>query len=309
VAIYFDAFPDYYRGKANIDHLVFRTILDPSALIIALENGEVDFVDTPIISARKSLMENPKVFYDESIQACYYLIAFNNQKGHFTDKKVREAVSYAIDRNILIQGALEGVGKPVYQAMVPICFSYDADFKAHPYDLEKAKELMTESSYPDGFTVSMPTMPGGTYGTPTEILQSMLAEIGINIEVDFQERGTWMSEVLTNNNYEITFWAVPITVNDPDLADYATFHSKNINGGGNFTNTLNTEIDKLLEEGRLETDPGKRNAIYDRIAEIVRDESYLIPLYTGTRRIATQKGLKNVKADPVLKYYVYEWSW
>lgn len=307
--IQFEAFSDYYRGEAPIKNLTMRVITDSSAIIIALENGEVDFVDTPIISARQSLIDNSELRYSESNQACYYLLAFNNQEGHFTDEKVREAVSYAVDRETLIAGALDGNGEPVTSAMVPTCFCYDENFEYHEYDVEKAKELMAESSYPDGFTVSIPTMQGGTYGTPTEILQNMLSEIGIQLEIDYMERGTWMSEVLTNNNYEITFWAVPITVNDPDLACYTTFCSSYINGSGNFCNVVDEELDRLLEEGREEADQEKRTEIYDQVCEIVRDNSYLVPLYTGTRRIACNKNLKGVNADPVLKYYVYEWYW
>lgn len=309
VELNFEAFPEYYRGEAPIKNLIMRTITDTSALIIALENKEIDFIDTPIMSARQSLMDNPNIRYNECKQACYYLIAFNTQIGHFSNKLVREAVSYAVDRDILIAGALDGVGSAVKQAMVPICFAYDPNFTAHEYDVEKAKALMAEAGYADGFTVKIPTMPGGTYGSPTEILQSMLGEIGINLEIEYLERGTWMSEVLTNNNYEITFWAVPITVNDPDLACYTTFHSSCINGSGNFTNTVNEEIDKLLEEGRKEPDTEKRKEIYTKITEIVRDESYMVPLYTGTRRIAHDIHLQGVNADPVLKYYVYEWYW
>lgn len=307
--INFEAFPDYFRGEAPIKNLTMKTITDTSALIIALESGDIDFIDTPIASARQSLIDNPDLRYDECNQACYYLIAFNTQEGHFANELVREAVSYAVDRETLILGALDGIGEPVTSAMVPICSCYDPDFPANEYNVEKAKELMAEAGYADGFTVSVPTMPGGTYGTPTEILQSMLGEIGINIEIDYQERGTWMSEVLTNNNYEMTFWAVPITVNDPDLACYTTFHSDYINGSGNFCNIVDPDLDALLEQGRSETDESKRNEIYDQVCEIVRDNSYLIPLYTGTRRIACDDNLKGVNADPVLKYYVYEWYW
>ncbi len=309
VELQFEAFSDYFRGEAPIKNLTMRTITDTSALIIALENGEVDFVDTPIVSARQSLMDNPNLRYDECEQACYYLIAFNNQEGYFTNEKVREAVSYAVDRETLIVGALDGNGSAVTSAMVPTCFCYDTEFEAHEYNVEKAKELMAEAGYPDGFTVSIPTMSGGTYGTPTEILQGMLGEIGINLEIEYMERGTWMSEVLTNNNYEITFWAVPITVNDPDLACYTTFHSDYINGSGNFCNVVDEELDTLLEQGRGEMDETARAEIYNQVCEIVRDNSYLIPLYTGTRRIAHNVNLQGVNADPVLKYYVWEWYW
>lgn len=83
------AFPDYFRGEASIDKLTFRTISDSQALVIALQNGEIDFLDTPIITARQTLIDDHNIRYDQTNQAAYYLIAFNNKKGHFTNKLLR----------------------------------------------------------------------------------------------------------------------------------------------------------------------------------------------------------------------------
>lgn len=307
--IVLESFPEYFRGEAPIKNLTFRIITDPSTAVVALEKGETDVMDTPPKTARQSLIDNPDLEYYESDQACYYLISFNNEKGIFSDKRLREAVSYAVDRESIVIGALEGVGTTVEAAMVPLVDEYPQDFKANEFNIEKAKELMNEAGYPDGFTVKMKTIDSPTYIKPTEMIQAQLSEIGITVEIEIMERGSWFAEVLTDNNYEITFWAIPITVMDPDFADYSAFHSSMINGSGNFSRVNIPELDVLLERGRASQSKEERKEIYAEVAEIIKDESVIIPLFTGKRCIAANKDLKGLVASPVLKYYVYDYSW
>ena len=289
--------------------MVMKIITDATTAVVALEKGETDIMDTPPKTARQSLIDNKDIGYYEADQACYYLIAFNNKKGRFSDKRLREAVSYAVDRDEIILGACEGIGRPVEAAMVPSCAEYPEDFKANPYDPEKAKALLAEAGYPDGLTVKMKTIESKTYSKPTEIIQEQLRKIGINVEIEIMERGAWFADVLASGNYEMTFWAIPITVIDPDFATYSAFHSSMAGGSGNFTEVAIPKLDKLLEAGRVSQSAEERKTIYRDVCQIIKDESVLIPLFTGRRCIAANKGLQNVKADPVLKYYVYEYSW
>ncbi|MEL7647953.1 MAG: ABC transporter substrate-binding protein [Sedimentibacter sp.] len=307
--IVLESFQDYFRGEAAIKNLTFKVISDSNTAVVALEKGETDIMDTPPKSARQSLIDNKDLEYYEADQACYYLISFNNEKGIFSDKKLREAVNYAMDRESIIIGALEGVGTPVEAAMVPLVDEYPKDFKANEFNVEKAKQLMAEAGYANGFTVKMKTIDSPTYIKPTEMIQAQLAEIGITVEIEVMERGSWMADVLTNNNYEITFWAIPITVMDPDFATYSAFHSSMINGGGNFARVNIPQLDTLLEKGRASQSKEERAQIYADVCQIIKDESVIVPLFTGRRCIAANKDLTGVVAIPNLKYYVYDWSW
>ncbi len=307
--IIFESFPDYFRGQAAIKNLSFRIITDASTGVVALENGETDIMDTPPKSERKNLIENKDLTYYEADQACYYLIAFNNKEGIFSNKKVREAVSYAVDRESIILGAIEGVGIPVEAAMVPVVPQYPEGFKANPYDPEKAKALLAEAGYADGFTVKMKTIQSPTYTKPTEVIQEQLRNIGITVEIEIMERGAYLADVTTDANYDITFWAIPITVLDADFAAYSAFHSSMTGGAGNFTEVNIPELDKLLEQGRVSQSEEERKEIYLKVAEIVKEESVLVPLFTGKRCIAANKDLKGVQASPVLKYYIFDYAW
>lgn len=307
--IVFESFADYYRGEAPIKNITYKIIGDASTALVALEKGDVDILDNPSQTDRKNILENENLSFYECDAAAYVLIAFNNEEGRFTNKKLREAVSYAVDREAIIIGAKEGVASPVEAAMVPMCEEYPEGFKANPYDPEKAKELLTEAGYPDGLKVKMKTIDSVVYTKPTEVIQEQLRQIGIDVEIEIMERGAWNNDILANTDYEMTLWAVPITVIDADFATYSQFHSSMRGGNGNFTNCNIPELDKLLEEGRVCQPGDERKEIYRQVCQIIKDESVLVPLFAAKRQLATSKDLKGVYANPTCKYYLYEYSW
>lgn len=306
-----ESFPEYYRGPARIKHIVERIIPDDSAALMALESGELNMMNpSQAYTDRDAIKNNPKLVYYEAEQACTFLVGFNNAKGIFADKRMRDAVAYAIDREDLTLGAVNGMAAPVEAAVVPICPQYPQDFKGLPRDIEKAKALVVEAGYPDGVTVAMRVIGAANYTKPAEVLQAQLRKIGINLKVEAMERGTWFDVVYGGGNFEITFYATPISVADADFCTYPYLHSSETNGkGNNYMGVRNPELDKYLEEGRLSSDKNARNAAYLKVCEIVRDESIYIPCYTGKRTMAAVKDLKGVYADPMMRYYIYNYSW
>lgn len=308
--IVFEAFPDYWRGEAPIKNLIFKTIPDISTQVIALEKGEVDILDNnPSQDARKSFIENEKLVFEECASNAYLNIVFNNKKGLFADKRLRDAVSYAINRQEIIDGAKNGVGSVLEAELVPLCPEYPENFKANPYDPEKAKQLIAEAGYPNGFTVKMKTIDSPTYIKPTEVIQEQLRAVGINIEMEIMERGKYMADVLANSDFEITFWAVIAKVVDADFCQYALFHSKNLNGNGNYINVSIPELDELLDRGRACMNSEERKEIYKRTCEIIRDESLVVPLFANTRTAAYDKNLKGFYINPACRFHYFDCSW
>ncbi len=306
-----EAFQDYYRGPAPIKYAIDRIIPDDSAALMALESGALDMMNpSQAYTDRDAIKANPNLVYYEAEQAATFLIGFNNSKGVFADKKMRDAVAYAIDREDLILGAVNGMAKPVEAGVVPICPQFPKDFKGLQQDLEKAKALVAEAGYPDGVTVTMRIIGAANYTKPAEVLQAQLRKIGINMKVEAMERGTWFDIVYGNGNFEITYYATPISVADADFCTYPFLHSSETEGkGNNYMGIKNPELDKYLEQGRTASDPAVRNAAYLKVCEIIRDESLYIPCYTGLRTMAAVKELKGVYADPMMRYYRYNYSW
>ena len=307
--IVLEAFPDYYRGQAPIKNLIYKIIVDASAALVALENGEVDILVNPDQADRKNIMGNKNLAFYECDANAIQLISFNNSKGIFSNKKLREAVSYAVDKDAIILGAKEGVATRVEIPIIPGYAGYPENIKGNPYDPEKAKQLLAEAGYPDGFKVKMKTIDSEIYTKPTQIIQDQLRKIGIDVEIEIEERAKWMADIVTNSNYDITFWAIVAVVNDADFCVYTQFNSKNTGGNGNFAECKIPELDVLLEQGRASQNAAERKQIYGEVCNIIKNESVIVPLLMGKRQLATNKDLKGVKINPAMKYYAYDWSW
>ena len=307
----FAAFKDYWRGEAKIKKVIVKVIKDNTSALMAMESGGLQLMQpSQDYSDRKALKENPKIVYYERPQAVFFDVGFNTAKGKFADKRLRQAVAYAVDKNDLIAGAVNGMAKPVEAAIVPSVPQYPKEFKAWGYDLEKAKKLMAEAGYPNGFTVTMRIIGATNYTKPAEVLQAQLKKINIDLKIETLERAAWFEKVYSGGEYEITYYAHPISVLDADFSTYPYFHSSEADGkGSNFYNYKNPELDKLLEAGRAESDEKVRSELYKKIAEIVRDEAVCVPTYAGYRTMSAVKELKGVYADPMNRYYKYNYSW
>ncbi len=155
----------------------------------------------PSKSDRTAQMANKNLKYYETDSAYYYHISMNNKTGPFSDKRVRQAVSYAIDRKNIILGGLEGIGSPVEVPMPPAAFGYTADFKNNPYDPEKAKKLLAEAGYSQGLKVRFKINQAAMYSKPSEVIQEQLRKVGINAELERLERATYLDDVTKKFNY------------------------------------------------------------------------------------------------------------
>ncbi|KUO71876.1 MAG: hypothetical protein APF77_07130 [Clostridia bacterium BRH_c25] len=303
--IVFESFKDYYRGEASIKNLTFKIISDKTSAAVALENGEVDVLLSPDEADRKNLIANEKLTYYETESNSFYFVSFNNETGLFSNKLLREAISYAVDRESLVMGALEGNGAPLESAIPTNTFGSPENFKGNQFDIEKAKALLAEAGYPNGLTIKVPTL----YLKPTEVLQDQLRQIGIVAEIEQMERGAWLQDVYTDNKYEITVGSYSALVPDADQITYNRYHGDFVGGGNNMVRCNIPELNKELDLARTSQSVDERKAAYLRVSEILRDESVLIPLYSSMNGIAANKDLKGVQAHPVQRVYVYDYSW
>ena len=130
------------------------------------------------------------------------------------------------------------------------------------------------------------------------------------MKIEPMDRGRWFDLVNHKAQFDITFYAHAISVNDADFCTYPFLHSSQLNGKGtNYMGVSISEMDECLDKARSSLDPEERNKYYARVCEIIRDESIYVPCYTGKRTVAAVKGLNGVFAGPMQRYYVYNYSW
>lgn len=307
--IVLQGFEDYWRGAPEIKDLTFMIMTDRNTAAIALENNEVDVLYSPDLADREHLESLENVAFIPGNGSVYmWVIAFNNESSIFSDQRVREAISHAINREEIVDGALNGFGMPVEMPIVPSVFGFDPEFKNQEYDLEKAKQLLAEAGYPDGLTVTIKLNQSSTYTRPAEIVQAQLRQIGVNLEFELMERAAFLSDVTTDANYDITLFMFTAGYPDADYVLYGRMHSSNI-GGTNYIRYNNPDVDALLDKARSSSDEKERKELYYKISEYVRDDVPFIPLMTDNVCIAANSALKGVQANIGECHYVFDYSW
>jgi len=303
-----EKFNDYYRFTPAYDELIFRIMPDANTAMIALENGELDVMPNLQASDLRNVRENDKLALYEKPSANFNMIILNNYEGIFTDKNMRLAVSYAIDRDEIIAGALEGQGVPLYVPMAHDVFGYPEDFVPFEHDVEKAKEYLELAGY-DGQEIKFKTTDSKERVKVSEIIQAQLLEAGFNVSIDQMEGGRFFDEVYKNMQYEIGIFNMTSDYPDGDSPTYTRLHSSMFGNSNNYFGVKNEELDKALDDGRFSLDPDVRKAAYAKVCEIVRDDAIIVPIYAGINNVVANKDLVGVEANAVLRMYYGEYSW
>lgn len=296
------AFEDYWRGKANIQDVVFQVITEGTSAVVAFESGDIDFMFCYNVSAFAPLEESGK--YNTKLTATFHTanILLNNGVAPLDNKLVRQALSYATDRDTMITIAYEGLASPTYLMANPSTFGVSKEqFVNHyEYNLDKAKELLAEAGYPDGLDLGKMTVISGSYHEKyAQVWQESLAKIGVKVELVGSESAVADA---TSHNY------VTCTMGNGFTSDFA-YNSAHYTPD-NMANYNNPAVTELFEKAAKELDESKRLGFYSQIIDIIYDECPNIPIFNKQIPWVWNK---NLNATPHLNsghpYYVYEMSW
>ncbi len=318
--IVLEANPDYWEGKPHIQRFVMRIIPDPSTMFMELLKGEVDAIG-PWLGvgmsaeqyARQTDTPKFKDYYNgyKTNQLAYVYTGWNPKNPLFKEKKVRQALTMAIDRNSIIQNALFGQG--IICTVGFHTWANNPAIKPWPYDPAKAKEYLNEAGWKPGQDGILHKIISGK-DTPFKftllicqgwveaekmgtIIQQQLKQLGIQMDVQVYEYGTWWSQFLEPHKFDayIGEWFT-----DPDPADiYQILHSSQMGEHQfNFVSYSNKEADRLMEEGRETFDMKKRQKIYWKIQSILNEDQPYTFLYYPGRLIAIHKRFKGYQMNP-----------
>ncbi|MBS6646574.1 MAG: ABC transporter substrate-binding protein [Clostridiaceae bacterium] len=296
---------DYFDGIPSIKDVTYKVYLDSSVAAIALENGEIDVLTNPTQTDRSNLMNHEGIVYKET-ESAMVTWAFFNCEGRFSDQRLREAFHYAIDREAVLQGAAEGVGKVANSMFPNFLPGSDPDYQiSHPYNPEKAKELLAEAGYGDGMEITVKTRESANYYRPMEIMQAQLAQVGVTMNIERMESNAWSNDVLRRSDFE--FNLIATTLGFPDFDErYALVVSGQPQ---NFYHIADPELDAAFETNRSSTDQEERiQACHDMI-RIMDEHCLILPLFANMRGIAYQEGLEGIEPNPYYSYKIDQWSW
>lgn len=201
---------------------------DASSVVTALRSGQLDFASVSVDNAN-ALAEDFDIY--NSAQNMVQIFALNNSIEPLNDVRVRQAINYAINKDAVIEGVFDGYATKLYSNFSPVMAVYYNDQleDTYPTDVEKAKELLKEAGYENGFdlTITVPANYANHVDTAL-IFADQLAQVGINVHVETIEWATWLEDVYSNAQYESTVIGLTGKL-DPDsvLGRFETTYSKN----------------------------------------------------------------------------------
>jgi peptide/nickel transport system substrate-binding protein len=293
---------DYHvKGLPYLDRVTYRFIADPNAALAALRAGDIDasmFGLGPESVADLQKDGRFQVILGDTTNDV--ILSMNNSRKPFSDKRVRLAVTHAINKEEVLKGAMFGLGKVLGSNVDPLNPYFVDLAKDKPYDPARAKKLLAEAGYPNGFEAVLRVSPQYYYTVRTgEIIVNQLAKVGIKVRIEQIEWGQWLSQVYREANYDMSI----IGHGEPwDIGNYANPKY--------YYRWDNPEFQKLFAASEREMDDKKRRELYVKMQKMLADEGPAVWLYMHPRLAVTKKGLTGVwKNLPISALDLSEVAW
>lgn len=288
---------DGYRKKElpYLDEVTFKIVPDTDAAFTELQGGNLDILQYLTEDQTKTLGDKFQVVQGSVnyVQALY----LNNNFEPFKDKRVRQALCYAIDNEAINEFVFAGKSHVIGTNMIP-GFSkyYNAETeKTYTKDIEKAKSLLKEAGYENGFDLTI-IVPNnyGPHKTVAEIVVEQLKEIGVKAKIETIEFTSWVSDVYGDRKYEATVVAV-----DGTLSPSSWFEKNESSAPKNFTNYKNDEFDKIFKEAKASIDDKEKVELYKKLQMILSEDAASVYIQDPANLIAVNKKLSGYQCYPV----------
>jgi len=267
--------PNYWGPKPDVDEVDIENIPDDNTRILKLQGGEVDLIDFVPLSQLASLSTQPNIKAQAFTIAQITFIILNNEKKPLDDVKVRQALNYATDKDAINKTVYFGYGK-VANAPIPPGMFQAKDLPGYPFDLDKAKQLMKESSAPNGFTLDMQVRSGNTeYASVATIVKDEWAKIGVNVNIQNLETSV-VRENYRSGNYQAQPSGWTNDMNDPSQIVNYEMRSGPGSQFAYWTRYSNPALNDQITKADLELDATKRATMYADIQKTFQDAAPLI---------------------------------
>ncbi len=313
--------PDYFEGRPYLNGYLYLVKPDTATMFLELKAGNLDRMGLNAIQYTRQT-DYPKFnrMYNKFryIPFSYIYLGYNLEDPRFADRRVRQALTYAINKKELIDGVLMGLGEEAYGPYKPGTWYYDPNVPKFSYDPEKAKALLAAAGWqpnsdgilvkdgrPFAFTI-LTNQGNDTRERTAVIIQDRLRAVGIVVKIRTVEWAAFLKEFIEKGNYEavILGWNTGL---DPD--QYDIWHSSKTKPGElNFIHYKNAEVDRLLDEGRHTFDREKRRQAYFKFQEILAEDQPYTFLFVPDALPAISKRFRGIKpAAAGIDYNFIKW--
>lgn len=274
-----------YRGRApQTDRVVFRFINDPAAAFAAVRAGDVDaFPNYTAPETVAELRRNPALRVTQGLSEGKVIMAMNNARAPFNDIRVRRALSYAIDRKAIIDGAIFGFGQPIGSHYSRQAEGYVDLTGRYPHDVEKARQLLAEAGYPNGLDVTLRIPPRPYARRSSEVLVSQLAEAGVRVKIETLEWAQWLDQVFGRKQFDLTI------VEHVEPMDYDIYSRKDYYFGYD-----SPAFDALLSQLNTAPDEATRVRLLGDVQRLIADDAVNVFLFQSSRVGVARTGVSGL---------------
>ncbi|WP_296738706.1 ABC transporter substrate-binding protein [Mesorhizobium sp.] len=258
----------YWGAPVFLDKVEFRIVPDAAAAVPALLSGDIQafpFFDPDSVSQVK---DDPRFKVVVGATEGETILSINNKKPPFDKLQVRQAISYALDRKAIIDGASAGLGLPIGSHMAPTNKYYVDLTGRYPHDVAKAKQLLKEAGLENGFKATLKLPPPSYARLGGEIIASQLRDVGIDLQIIPVEWAQWLDQVFTKKDYDLTI------VSHTEPNDIDIYSRKDY-----YFNYYNPTFNKVIADLELTTDEAKRKELYAEAQKILADDAVVGFLY------------------------------
>ncbi|AOE88159.1 ABC transporter substrate-binding protein [Pseudomonas sp. TCU-HL1] len=301
-AVRYAANPDYFGGKPGVDDLVFAITPDANVRLQKLRRGECQIALSPKPLDVQSAAGDKNI---RVIQTPAFMTAFvgiNSQHPPLDKPQVRQAINLAFDKASYLKAVFEGSASAADGPYPPNTWSYAKDLPAYSHDPQKAKALLAEAGFKDGFKTTIWTRPSGSLLNPNpslgaQLLQADLAKVGIQAEIRVIEWGELIRRAKAGE-HDLLFMGWAGDNGDPDNFLTPQFSCASVQSGLNFARYCNADLDKLIADGKTHADPAERTTLYTKAQQIVREQALWLPLAHPTAFALTRANVEGYQVNP-----------
>jgi peptide/nickel transport system substrate-binding protein len=266
-----ERFEDYHQdGLPYLDEVVYRIISDPNTRFAALQAGDID-IAALAPEQYQLAVANPDLQATVGTATAEITMALNNERAPLDDVRVRQAITHAIDKDAIVQGAMFGLGTVIGSHMTPAEAYYVDLTDTYPYDPERARELLAEAGYPDGFTVDFELPePYANERRSGEVVAQYLRDVGIDVNLSVVEWGTWIERIFLGGDYDMT------------IIGHSEPRDINVYGNpGYYYRYDNPRVRELLEEAETAPTAEAETEAYQEIARIIAEDAVNVWLFSA----------------------------
>ena len=306
--IRYKAHPDYWEGKAAIDDLIFAITPDNNVAYQKLKAGECHLMPYPNPADLEAMANDPDINLQSQEGLNVGYLAFNTEKPPFDDKRVRQALNMAVNKQAILEAVFQGAGSIAKNPIPPTIWSYNNEVQDYPYDPERAKQLLAEAGVTDlktdiwAMPVQRPYNPNAR--RMAELIQADWAKVGVEAEIVSMEWGEYLTRTKEGAHQTMLLgWTGDN--GDPDNFMYVLLGCDAAATGGNRARWCHQEFDGLLRKAKQIADVEQRTDLYRQAQAIFKEEAPWITIAHSVVYKPTRKEVHDFRIDPFGGHVIY----